>query len=286
MTYGVKELVAGLAEADGVVRTRAAGRLMTALVERPDAHRELLEALQVAMPPRPALVLGVTGAPGVGKSTLVDALVANVLRRLPELKIAIVAVDPTSPFTGGAVLGDRVRMMRLALEERVFIRSLATRGELGGVCRAVPGVLAAAKLWGADLAIVETVGVGQSEIEIARHADRTCVVMAPGLGDGVQWLKAGLMEVADVFIVNKSERDGADALVAQLTSAVALAARGLRRRLRANTSSAPLPKLPPIMAVSAELGRGIDALAEVFGLGGPLSLHTSSTTENATHAQS
>lgn len=284
MTYGVSELVAAIAESDGVGRTRAAGRLMTALVERPEAQRELLEALHVAVLPRPVLVLGITGAPGVGKSTLVDALTANLLRCRPELKIAIITVDPTSPFTGGAVLGDRVRMMRLALEERVFIRSLATRGELGGVCRAVPGVLAAARLWGAELAIVETVGVGQSEIEIARHADRTCVVMAPGLGDGVQWLKAGLMEVADFFVVNKSERDGSATLLAQLTSAVALASRGPRRRLRTNTSAAPLPNSPPILAVSAELGHGIDALIDTFGIGTSHSIHTSSTTENAAHA--
>lgn len=284
MKYAVSDLVAGLAVSDGVGRTRAAGRLMTALVERPETQRELLEALRVAVLPRPAFVLGITGAPGVGKSTLVDVLTANLLRVRPELKIAIIAVDPTSPFTGGAVLGDRVRMMRLALEERVFIRSLATRGELGGVCRAVPGVLAAARLWGAELAIVETVGVGQSEIEIARHADRTCVVMAPGLGDGVQWLKAGLMEVADVFVVNKSERDGADTLLSQLTSAVALASRGPRRRLRANTSSAPLPSSPPILAVSAELGQGIDALVDTFGLGDSPSISTSLTTEIAPHA--
>ena len=284
MTYAVSDLVAGLAVFDGVGRTRAAGRLMTALVERPETQRELLEALRFVELPRPAFVLGITGAPGVGKSTLVDALTANLLRVRPELKIAIIAVDPTSPFTGGAVLGDRVRMMRLALEERVFIRSLATRGELGGVCRAVPGVLAAARLWGAELAIVETVGVGQSEIEIARHADRTCVVMAPGLGDGVQWLKAGLMEVADIFVVNKSERDGADALLSQLTSAVALASRGPRRRLRANTSSAPLSSSPPILAVSAELGQGIDALVDTFGLGDSPSIPTSSTTEIAPHA--
>lgn len=284
MTYDLPELVAALAESDGAGRTRAAGRIMTALVERPEGQQELLESLHVSVLPRPALVIGVTGAPGVGKSTLVDALTANVLRLRPELKIAIVAVDPTSPFTGGAVLGDRVRMMRLALEERVFIRSLATRGELGGVCRAVPGVLAAAKMWGAELAILETVGVGQSEIEIARHADRTCVVMAPGLGDGVQWLKAGLMEVADFFVVNKSERDGAAALLAQLTSAVALASRGPRRRLRANTSGAPLPSCPPILAVSAELGQGIEALVDALGLGVSHSVHTTSPTEDAAHA--
>lgn len=284
MTYGVPELVAAIAELDGAGRTRAAGRIMTALVERPEAQQELLASLRLAELPRPNLVIGVTGAPGVGKSTLVDALTIGVLRLRPELKIAIIAVDPTSPFTGGAVLGDRVRMMRLALEERVFIRSLATRGELGGVCRAVPGVLAAAKMWGAELAIVETVGVGQSEIEIARHADRTCVVMAPGLGDGVQWLKAGLMEVADIFVVNKSERDGAAALLTQLTSAVALASRGPRRRLRANTSAAPLPSCPPILAVSAELGQGVGALVDAFGLGVSHSVHTTSPMENAAHA--
>lgn len=237
---------------------------MTALVELPEAVDELLATLRVSALPRSRHVLGFTGAPGAGKSTLVDAVVARLLRRRPESRIAIVAVDPTSPFTGGAVLGDRVRMMRLALEDRVFIRSLATRGELGGVCRALPGVLAAAALWGAELAIVETVGVGQSEIEIARHADQTCVVTAPGLGDGVQWLKAGLMEIADSFVVNKADHDGAAALETQLRNAVERRSTPPRRRLRPATAGVALRAVPPVQAVSAELGTGIDQLLDLL----------------------
>ncbi|MGC3972491.1 MAG: hypothetical protein QM775_35645 [Pirellulales bacterium] len=147
MNYSISELVAAIAASEGPARVRGAGRLMTALVERSDAELELVAVLQCSVLPRPATVIGFTGAPGAGKSTLVDAAVTRLLQRRPDVRIAVIAVDPTSPFTGGAVLGDRVRMMRLALEPRVFIRSLATRGELGGVCRALPGVLAAAALW-------------------------------------------------------------------------------------------------------------------------------------------
>jgi LAO/AO transport system kinase len=262
----IPDLVAKLAASEGAARLRPAGRLMTAMVDRPNGATALVEALNGLALPRPSSVVGFTGAPGAGKSTLVDALIARLLTRRPELHIAVVAVDPTSPFTGGAVLGDRVRMMRLALEERVFIRSLATRGQLGGVCEALPGVLAVAALWGADIALVETVGVGQSEIDIARHADVSCIVMAPGLGDGVQWLKAGLMEVGDVFVVNKCDRDGATTLHAQLLSAVESRQHAPRRRLRPAPAGMVLPQVPPVLSVSAELGQGIDDLLDILPL--------------------
>ncbi|MBN8624456.1 MAG: methylmalonyl Co-A mutase-associated GTPase MeaB [Planctomycetes bacterium] len=262
----IPELVAKLAASEGTARLRPAGRLITAMVERPNAAATLVEALNGRDLPRPPLVIGFTGAPGAGKSTLVDAVTARLLERRPDLRIAILAVDPTSPFTGGAVLGDRVRMMRLALEERVFIRSLATRGQLGGVCEALPGVLAVATLWGADVALVETVGVGQSEIDIARHADMSCIVMAPGLGDGVQWLKAGLMEVGDAFLVNKCDRDGATTLHSQLLSAVESRQHAPRRRLRPAPVGMVLPQVPPVLSVSAELGQGLDDLLDILPL--------------------
>lgn len=265
-TSTISELVAKLAASEGAARLRPAGRLMTAMVERPNAAAALVETLNGRDLPRPSLVVGFTGAPGAGKSTLVDSLTARLLARRPELHVAIIAVDPTSPFTGGAVLGDRVRMMRLALDERVFIRSLATRGQLGGVCEALPGVLAVSSLWGADVALVETVGVGQSEVDIARHADMCCIVMAPGLGDGVQWLKAGLMEVGDAFLVNKCDREGATTLHVQLLSAVESRQHAPRRRLRPLRSDLVLPQVPPVLSVSAELGQGIDDLLDILPL--------------------
>ncbi|HEX3769394.1 MAG TPA: methylmalonyl Co-A mutase-associated GTPase MeaB [Polyangiaceae bacterium] len=167
-----------------------------------------------------AWVLGVTGNPGAGKSTLCDQLIAAY--RAQGHRVGVVAVDPSSPYSGGAILGDRIRMQRHALDAGVFIRSLATRGHLGGLTRSARDVVRVLDAAGFDVILVETVGVGQDELEITRTAHTTLVVMAPGLGDEVQAIKAGLMECADVFAVNKADREGADATVRDLELAVAL----------------------------------------------------------------
>jgi LAO/AO transport system kinase len=172
-----------------------------------------------------AAVVGITGMPGVGKSTLVDALIA-VYRAAGET-VGVVAVDPSSPFSGGALLGDRVRMQRHATDDGVFIRSLATRGQLGGLSRSTADVIAVLDAAGFARVIVETVGVGQGEVDVMTAADLVVVVTAPGLGDEVQALKAGILEIADVLVVNKGDREGADRAVKDLTTMLDLA-RGRR----------------------------------------------------------
>jgi LAO/AO transport system kinase len=204
----------------GVLRgeVRAVARAIS-LVEdgRPEAG-----ALLKALFPHAgrALVLGVTGPPGAGKSTLVDKLTAH-LRKSGE-SVGIVAVDPTSPFSGGAILGDRIRMQSHALDEGVFIRSMATRGHLGGLAATTGHVLTVLSASGKSVILLETVGVGQDEVEIVETADVCVVVLVPGLGDEVQALKAGIMEIADVFVVNKADREGVDRLVAEIHSMLSL----------------------------------------------------------------
>ncbi|HET9316183.1 MAG TPA: methylmalonyl Co-A mutase-associated GTPase MeaB, partial [Vicinamibacteria bacterium] len=169
-----------------------------------------------------ALVVGVTGPPGAGKSTLVDRMTAH-LRRAGKT-VGIVAVDPTSPYSGGAILGDRIRMQAHATDDGVFIRSMATRGHLGGLAAATGRVVTVLQAAGKDVILVETVGVGQDEVEIVGAADVSLVVLVPGLGDEVQALKAGIMEIADVFVVNKADREGVDRVVAEIESMLSLAA--------------------------------------------------------------
>jgi LAO/AO transport system kinase len=209
-------LVAGVRAGD----TRSVARAIS-LVEdaRPEAR-----ALLAALFPHAggSLVVGVTGPPGAGKSSLVDRLTAHL--RAQGQSVGIVAVDPTSPFSGGAILGDRIRMQAHATDPGVFIRSMATRGHLGGLAAATDQALLVLSAAGKDVILVETVGVGQDEVEIVGTADVSLVVLVPGLGDEVQALKAGIMEIADVFVVNKADRDGVERVVAEIVSMLSLAA--------------------------------------------------------------
>jgi LAO/AO transport system kinase len=194
-----------------------------------------------------ARVVGLTGAPGVGKSTITGALVRAY--RDQGLRVGVLAVDPTSPFTGGALLGDRVRMQDHATDAGVFIRSMASRGHLGGLSWAAPQAVRILDAAGFDVVMIETVGVGQAEVEIASLADTTLVIVAPGMGDSVQAAKAGILEIADIFVVNKSDRPGAQEAVRDLRTMLAMARYG-EGAWR-----------PPIVAASAMSGEGIDDLA-------------------------
>jgi LAO/AO transport system kinase len=191
---------------------RAAARLMRDLDDRMPGALEDLKRLYPHT--GRAFVLGVTGNPGSGKSTMVDALIASY--RAQGLRVGVVAVDPTSPFTGGAILGDRIRMQQHALDQGVFIRSLATRGQLGGMSRSTFDVALVLDAMGFDRVLIETVGVGQDEIDVMRAAHTTVVITVPGLGDDIQAIKAGILEVADVLVVNKADREGADRAVRDL----------------------------------------------------------------------
>jgi LAO/AO transport system kinase len=201
---------------------RAVARLISLVEDESPLLREVTAAL---MPHAGhARIVGITGAPGVGKSTSTSALVGE-LRRAGR-RVGILAVDPSSPFSGGALLGDRVRMQDHALDPEVYIRSMASRGHLGGLAWSTPQAIRVLDAAGCDVVLIETVGVGQSEVEIAGLADTTLVLLAPGMGDGIQAAKAGILEIGDVYVVNKADRDGADTLRRELRSMLALAERG------------------------------------------------------------
>jgi LAO/AO transport system kinase len=196
--------------------------------------------------------VGFTGAPGTGKSTLVDSLVA--LLRKQDRSVAVIATDPNSPFTGGAILGDRIRMQRHALDPKVFIRSMGARGHLGGLSLAARDAIRLLGAAGFDQVILETVGVGQSELEVAAIADTTVVVLTPNLGDGVQMIKAGILEIADVLVVNKADLDGHHRVVMELRGMLSLASP------RALGTSGARGWKPPIIATVAARQEGIDEL--------------------------
>jgi LAO/AO transport system kinase len=220
----------------------ALARLLS-LIERGGSEARVVGRLSFALA-GPASTVGITGAPGAGKSTLTSALVSRV--RAAGSEVAVLAVDPSSPFTGGAILGDRVRMSDHSLDRGVFIRSMATRGHLGGLSLAVPEAVRLLDAVGFPLVIIETVGVGQVEVEIAGEADTTVVVVNPGWGDAVQANKAGLMEIADVFVVNKADRAGLRDTLTDIERMLSLrSADGWR---------------PPIVATTATTGDGLDEL--------------------------
>lgn len=221
---------------------RALGRILS-WVERGDRRSEEIDRL-VAPAAGTAATLGITGAPGAGKSTLTNALCRRIRR--DGTRVAVLAIDPSSPFSGGAILGDRVRMTDHDLDEGVYVRSMATRGHLGGLTAATPAAIRVLEAAGFPWVIIETVGVGQVEVEVAGTADTTVVVVNPGWGDAIQANKAGLMEIGDIFVVNKADRPGADSTRTDLESMLALS-RGESRR-------------PPVVMTVATDGAGVDEL--------------------------
>ncbi|MBN9744483.1 MULTISPECIES: methylmalonyl Co-A mutase-associated GTPase MeaB [unclassified Amycolatopsis] len=199
-----------------------------------------------------ARVVGLTGPPGVGKSTSTSALLTAL--RGEGLRVGVLAIDPSSPFSGGALLGDRIRMTEHATDPGVFIRSMATRGHLGGLSWATPQAVRVLDAAGFDVVLIETVGVGQSEVDVVKLADTTVVLLAPGMGDGIQAAKAGVLEIADVFVVNKADRDGADATVHDLKQMISLARRELR---------GPSWRQPIVRTVAAK-GEGVDEVVSAL----------------------
>lgn len=245
MAVDVSELVDQAREG----RPRAVARLISLVEGASPQLREVMAALA----PRcgNAYVVGLTGSPGVGKSTSTSALV-TAFRRAGK-RVGILAVDPSSPFSGGALLGDRVRMGEHASDPGVYIRSMATRGHLGGLAWAAPQAIRVLDAAGCDVVLVETVGVGQSEVEIAAQADTSVVLLAPGMGDGIQAAKAGILEIGDVYVVNKADRDGADATVRELNHMLGL-----------GEARSPGDWRPPIVKTVAARSEGIGELMEAL----------------------
>jgi LAO/AO transport system kinase len=242
----VPTLVAGARDGD----PRAVARLISLVEDASPALREVAAAL--APHTGHARVIGLTGSPGVGKSTTTSALVR--LLRDAGHRVGVLAVDPSSPFSGGALLGDRVRMQDHATDPGVFIRSMASRGHLGGLAWATPQAVRVLDAAGCDVVLIETVGVGQAEVRIAATADTTLVLLAPGMGDGIQAAKAGILEVADIFVVNKADRDGADQTVRDLRYMLSLGGR----------HSEAGAWRPPVVKTVAATGEGVPGVVEAI----------------------
>jgi LAO/AO transport system kinase len=228
---------------------RAVARAISLVEDDAEAGRELIGRIYEHT--GRAYLIGVTGAPGVGKSTLVDRLVTEARRA--GSTVGVLAIDPTSPFSGGAILGDRVRMITHAHDTGVFVRSMATRGHLGGLAAATSDAALVLDAAGKNIIIIETVGVGQDEVDIVRTADISIVVLVPGAGDDVQALKAGIMEIADIFVVNKADREGADQVVQSVTASLSLQA------------FAEGEWRPPVLKTEAATGVGVDRLWSEIG---------------------
>lgn len=223
---------------------RLISRTITYIENSDDGKHEILKALYKHT--GKAYKIGITGPPGAGKSTITDCLISLLVKQ--GFKVGVIAVDPTSPYTGGALLGDRVRMTDSSLLENVFIRSMATRGSLGGLCKSVNDVCSILDASGKDFIILETVGVGQSELDIAKTADSTVVVLVPESGDSIQAMKAGLMEIADLFVINKADRQGADEIVT-----------GLKNMLHLRAPDEHYREIPVVKTIAAS-HKGIDDL--------------------------
>ena len=225
---------------------RAIGRLISLVEADAPSAKEIMK--QVYPKTGRAQVIGVTGSPGAGKSTFVDRLIAQF--KSENKKVGVIAIDPSSPFTGGAILGDRLRMQSHALENDVFIRSMGSRGNLGGVSRGTHEAALVLDACGYDVVIIETVGVGQSEVDIIKIADTVCLVLVPGMGDDVQIMKAGIMEIADLFVVNKADKEGADKVAADVQ--VMLKMLGERNWI------------PPVTLVSSQNNTGADTAKDIM----------------------
>ena len=225
---------------------RSLARMITRVENRSPGWKEGMKLLVPGC--GRARVVGITGSPGAGKSTLVNAVALDLVGR--GRTVGIIAVDPTSPFSGGALLGDRLRMAKVAMEPGVFIRSMATRGTLGGLCQGARDVARVLDAFGKDVILIETVGVGQDEVEVVKAADMVAVVCVPGQGDGVQALKAGIMEIADVYVVNKADCPGAEEVEADIRGMLDLACR-------------PGVPDPPVIRTSAATGAGVAEFADL-----------------------
>jgi len=240
------EIVKKVLEGD----TRTVARLIRDIDDNIPGVRQVLKALYPYT--GNAYVVGITGAPGVGKSTLVDQMILHLRKR--GRTVGVLAVDPTSPFTGGAILGDRVRMQRHSMDKGVFIRSMATRGQFGGITQATRSAIDVLDAMGKDYILVETVGVGQDEVDIVKTAHTTIVVVIPGMGDDIQAIKAGILEVGDIFVINKADRDGADRTLMDLRMMLEMETeRGQRNDWK-----------PPILKVQAIFDVGVSELLDTI----------------------